>query len=58
MGPAEHLILGYDPQRHFHAEAVAWLKRIGLFHKGEDERMFLQQATLDDLAMHTDEMQG
>ena len=50
--PARHLILGDDPQLRLYAEAAVWLKKIELFRKGEDERMFLQDPTPEDLAVH------
>ena len=50
--PARHLILGDNPQLRLYAEAVVWLKKIELFRKGEDERMFAQDPTAEDLAVH------
>jgi hypothetical protein len=50
--PAKHLILGEDPQSRVYAEVAVWLKKIELFRKGEDARMFLQGATLEDLTVH------
>ena len=48
----KHLILGDDPELRVYAEVSVWLKKIELFRKGEDERMFLQDATTEDLAVH------
>lgn len=50
--PAKHLILGDDPQERVQAEISVWYKKIELFRKGEDERMFLQEPTPEDLAVH------
>src|SRR6266581_1142036 len=50
--PAKHLILGDDPQLRLYAEAAVWLKKIELFRKGEDERMFVQEPTSEDLVVH------
>jgi hypothetical protein len=50
--PAQHLILGEDPQLRNYAEVSVWFKKIELFRKGEDERMFLQEPTPEDLAVH------
>ena len=50
--PAKHLILGDDPQLRVYGEAAVWLKKIELFRKGEDERMFLQEPGPGDLAVH------
>ena len=49
---AKHLILGDDPQLRLYAEAAVWLKKIEMFRKGEDERMFAQDPTAEDLAVH------
>jgi hypothetical protein len=35
-----------------YAEVSVWFKKIELFRKGEDERMFLQEPTPEDLAVH------
>lgn len=48
----KHLILGEDPQLRVYAEVAVWLKKIELFRKGEDERMFQQDPTPEDLAVH------
>ncbi|MCW5550901.1 MAG: hypothetical protein KIS67_01920 [Verrucomicrobiae bacterium] len=50
--PVKHLILGEDPQLRVYAEVAIWLKKIELFRKGEDQRMFLQETTPEDLAVH------
>lgn len=50
--PAKHLILGDDPQLRVYGEISVWYKKIELFRKGEDERMFLQDPTPEDLAVH------
>jgi hypothetical protein len=50
--PVKHLILGEDPQLRVYAEAAVWLKKVELFRKGEDERMFYQDPTPEDLAVH------
>jgi len=50
--PAKHLILGDDPQLRVYAEISIWYKKIELFRKGEDERMFLQDPTPEDMAVH------
>ena len=50
--PVQHLILGEDPQLRIYAEVSVWFKKIELFRKGEDERMFLQEPTPEDLAVH------
>ena len=50
--PVKHLILGDDPQVRVYAEVSVWYKKIELFRKGEDERMFLQDPTPEDLAVH------
>jgi hypothetical protein len=49
---AKDLILGDDPQLRICAEVSVWLKKIDLFRKGEDERMFLHEPTAEDLAVH------
>ena len=50
--PAKHLILGDDPQLRLYAEASVWFKKIELFRDGENRRMFLQDPTPEDLAVH------
>ena len=35
-----------------YAEVSVWFKKIELFRKGEDQRMFLQKPTPDDLVVH------
>jgi hypothetical protein len=50
--PASHLILGDDPQLRVFADISIWYKKIELFRKGEDERMFLHEPTPEDLAVH------
>ena len=50
--PAKHLILGDDPEVRVYAEISVWLKKIEMFRKGEDERMFLNEPTPEDLAVH------
>ena len=50
--PAQHSILGDDPQSRLCAEISAWLQKIELFRNGEDQRMFLQEPTSEDLAVH------
>jgi hypothetical protein len=50
--PAKHLILGDDPQLRVYAEVSVWYKKIELFRKGEDERMFRHDPTPEDLAVH------
>ena len=50
--PARHLILGDDPQLRVFAEISLWYKKIELFRKGEDERMFLHDPTPEDLTVH------
>lgn len=50
--PVKHLILGDDPQLRVYAEVSVWYKKLELFRKGEDERMFQQEPTPEDLAVH------
>jgi len=50
--PVKHLILGEDPQLRVYAEVCVWHRKIELFRKGEDERMFAQEPTPEDLAVH------
>jgi hypothetical protein len=50
--PVQHLILGEDPQLRVYAEVAVWYKKIELFRKGEDERMFDQEPTSEDLVVH------
>jgi hypothetical protein len=50
--PAKHLILGDDPQLRIYAEVSVWYQKIELFRKGEDQRMFVQEPTSEDLAVH------
>src|SRR5438309_2139956 len=50
--PAQHLILGEDPQVRIYAEVSVWFKKIEIFRKGEDERMFLREPTPEDMAVH------
>jgi hypothetical protein len=50
--PVTHLILGDDPKRRVFADAAVWLKKIEVFRTREDERMILQEATPEDLAVH------
>ena len=46
------MILGEDPQLRVYAEASVWFKKIELFRRGEDQRMFLQEPTAEDLTVH------
>ena len=50
--PLKHLILGEDPQLRVYAEISVWYKKIELFRKEEDARMFFQEPTPEDLAVH------
>ena len=50
--PAEHLILGDDPQLRLFGEISVWRNKIELFRKSEDERMFLRDPTPEDLCVH------
>jgi len=50
--PVKHLILGDDPRLRLYSEISVWFKKIEVFRKGEDERMFSQPPTAEDLAMH------
>src|SRR5713226_3658021 len=50
--PIKHLILGEDPELRIYAETSVWYRKIELFRKGEDERMFIQDPTAEDLAVH------
>jgi hypothetical protein len=50
--PVKHVILGEDPQLRVYAEVCVWYRKIELFRKGEDERMFVQDPTSEDLAVH------
>jgi hypothetical protein len=50
--PVQHLILGDDPQLRVYAEVSLWFKKIESFRKSEDERMFAQEPTPEDLAVH------
>jgi hypothetical protein len=50
--PVKHLILGDDPQWRVFAEIAVWYQKIELFRKGEDQRMFLHDPTLEDLKVH------
>ena len=44
--------MGDDPQLRVFAEISLWYKKIELFRKGEDERMFLHDPTPEDLTVH------
>ncbi|MBM3836051.1 MAG: hypothetical protein FJ403_22865 [Verrucomicrobia bacterium] len=50
--PVKHVILGDDPQLRLFAEISVWYRKIELFRKGEDQRMFLRDPTPEDLAVH------
>ena len=50
--PLKHLILGDDPEVRLYGEAAVWLKKIELFRKEEDNRMFLRDPTPEDLTIH------
>jgi hypothetical protein len=50
--PAKHSILGDDPQSRLFGEVSEWYKKIELFRKGEDDRMFLHDPTAEDMAVH------
>jgi hypothetical protein len=50
--PARHLILGDDPELRVYGEISVWHKKLELFRKGEDERMFLHEPTPEDLVVH------
>jgi len=50
--PVRHLILGDDPQLRIFEEVSVWYRKIDVFRKGEDLRMFVQQPTQEDLAVH------
>ena len=50
--PVQHLILGEDPQLRIYAEVSVWYRKIEIFRKGEDQRMFVQDPTPADLAVH------
>ena len=50
--PAQHLILGEDPQLRVFAEISVWYKKIEAFRQGEDERMFHHDPAPEDLTVH------
>jgi hypothetical protein len=50
--PVKQLILGDDPELRVYAEVSVWYKKLELFRKGEDERMFAGDPTPEDLAVH------
>ena len=50
--PVQHLILGDDPQVRIYAEVSVWYRKIEIFRIGEDQRMFIQDPTPADLAVH------
>ena len=50
--PAKLVILGDDPQLRVYAEVSVWYQKLELFRKGEDQRMFVQEPTSEDLAVH------
>ena len=50
--PAKHLILGDDAQLRVYAETLVWYKKLESFRKSEDERMFVQDTSPEDLAVH------
>ena len=50
--PAQHLILGDHPQLRVYAETLVWYKKLESFRMGEEERMFGQDPTSEDLAVH------
>ena len=49
---AKHLILGDDPQLRVYTEVSEWFKKLGLFRKSEEERMFAQGPSPEDLEVH------
>src|SRR3990172_6746832 len=55
--PVKHLILGDDPQLRVYAEVSVWYKKLELFRKGEDDRLFLQEPTSEDLVVHKNLLQ-
>jgi hypothetical protein len=50
--PARHLILGDDPQERIFVEVTDWFKKVQLFRKQEEERMFQREPNDQDLAIH------
>src|SRR5215467_3644864 len=49
---AAEVILGPDPQLALYGEAVIWFHKVELFRQREEERMFRQNPTTEDLALH------
>lgn len=51
-GQVKQRILGKNPQVRVYARASLWFRKLELFRKGEDERMFRHEPTSEDLALH------
>jgi hypothetical protein len=50
--PVQHLILGDDPQARVYGEVFLWFRKLELFRKEEEERIFAQKPTAEDLEVH------
>jgi hypothetical protein len=51
-GSAAELILAPAPQLALYGEVVLWFHKVELFRREEENRMYRQSPTLEDLALH------
>jgi hypothetical protein len=51
-GPAAQVILGPDPQLVLYGETVVWFHKVELFRHEEEQRMYRQTPSPEDLALH------
>jgi hypothetical protein len=51
-GSAAEVILAPAPQLALYGEVVVWFHKVELFRRGEENRMYRQSPTPEDLALH------
>ena len=51
-GAAAEVILGPAPELALYGEVVVWFHKVDLFRRQEEQRMYRQPPTPDDLALH------
>ena len=50
--PTMHAILGSEPSLQLYGEVSVWFHKLGLFRKGEEDRVHLASPTAADLRIH------
>lgn len=52
LGSAAQVILGPDPQLALYGEAAVWFHKVELFRQEEEQRLYRQSPSTEDLSLH------